>query len=47
MMESEFMLQEFIDRFGPRVAHLGGVLHMISSLSAAREAPPSAPAQES
>lgn len=47
MMDSEFMLQEFIDRFGPRIAHLGGVLHMISSLSAAREAPPSAPAQES
>ena len=47
MMDSEFMLQEFIDRFGPRMAHLGGVLHMVSSLGAAKDAPPAAPAQES
>lgn len=47
MMDSEYMLQEFIDRFGPRMAHLGGVLHMVSSLSAAKETPPTAPAQES
>jgi hypothetical protein len=48
MMDSEYMLQEFIDRFGPRMAHLGGVLHMVSSLSAAKDAPPpAAPAQES
>lgn len=47
MMDSEYMLQEFIDRFGPRMAHLGGVLHMVSSLSAAKDAPPpAAPAQE-
>src|SRR5688572_31435168 len=49
MMDSEYMLSEFIDRFGPRMAHLGGVLHMVSSLSAAKEAkeaPPAAPAQE-
>ena len=46
MMDSEFMLQEFIDRFGPRMAHLGGVLHMVSSLSAQKDAPPTAPAQE-
>jgi hypothetical protein len=29
------------------MAHLGGVLHMVSSLSAAKETPPAAPAQES
>ena len=46
MMDSEFMLQEFIDRFGPRMAHLGGVLHMVPSLSAAKDSPPAAPAQE-
>ena len=47
MMDSEYMLQEFIDRFGPRMAHMGGILHMVSSLSAQKEAPPTAPAQES
>ena len=47
MMDSEFMLQEFVDRFGPRMAHLGGVLHMVSSLSAQKDAPPAAPAQDS
>jgi hypothetical protein len=47
MLDSEYMLQEFVDRFGPRMAHLGGVLHMVSSLSAAKDAPPPAPAQES
>lgn len=46
MMDSEFMLAEFIDRFGPRMAHLGGVLHMVSQLSAAKETPSAAPAQE-
>ena len=25
MMDSEFMLAEFVDRFGPRMAHLGGM----------------------
>ena len=47
MMDSEFMLQEFIDRFGPRMAHLGGVLHMVSSLGAQKDAPAATPAQES
>jgi hypothetical protein len=46
MMDSEFMLQEFIDRFGPRMAHLGGMLHMVSQLSAQKDAPATAPAQE-
>ena len=46
MMDSEFMLQEFVDRFGPRMAHLGGMLHMVSQLSAQKDAPAAAPAQE-
>jgi hypothetical protein len=46
MLDSEFMLSEFIDRFGPRMAHLGGVLHMVSQLSADK-APAAEPAQES
>jgi hypothetical protein len=39
MLDSEFMLSEFIDRFGPRMAHLGGVLHMVSQLSSDKPAP--------
>ena len=34
MMEGEFMLNEFVDRFGPRMAHLNGVLQVLSQLSA-------------
>lgn len=30
----EFMLNEFVDRFGPRLAHLNGVLQVLSQLSA-------------
>lgn len=33
MAESEFMLSEFVDRFGPRLAHLNGVLQVLSQLS--------------
>ena len=47
MVESEYMLGEFVDRFGPRMAHLGGVLHMLSQLSAPKDAPAAAPAEES
>lgn len=32
-VDSEFMLGEFIDRYGPRLAHLNGVLQMLSQLS--------------
>jgi hypothetical protein len=38
MMESEFILNEFVDRFGPRLAHLNGVLQILSQLSAVTEA---------
>lgn len=39
MMEGEFMLNEFVDRFGPRLAHLNGVLQVMSQLSAAAKTP--------
>ncbi len=35
MVDGEFVLNEFVDRFGPRLAHLNGVLQMLSQLSAA------------
>jgi len=34
LMDGEFMLNEFVDRFGPRLAHLNGVLQVLSQLSA-------------
>ena len=34
LMDGEFMLNEFVDRFGPRLAHLNGVLQMLSQLGA-------------
>ncbi|QDU27507.1 hypothetical protein ETAA8_25950 [Anatilimnocola aggregata] len=37
--DSDFMLNEFVDRFGPRLAHLNGVLQVLSQLSAAPPAP--------
>ncbi len=33
LLDGEFMLTEFVDRFGPRLAHLNGVLQMLSQLS--------------
>lgn len=32
LQESEFMLNEFVDRFGPRLAHLNGVLQVLAQL---------------
>jgi hypothetical protein len=32
LMEGEFMLNEFVDRFGPRLAHLNGVLQILAQL---------------
>ena len=45
MMDGEFLLNEFIDRFGPRLAHLNGVLQVLSQLSTAPNAtsPPNSP----
>ena len=34
-MQGEFLLNEFIDRFGPRLAHLNGVIQMLAQLSTA------------
>ena len=33
MMDGEFILNEFVDRYGPRLAHLNGVLQLLSQLS--------------
>jgi hypothetical protein len=34
LMEGDFSLNEFVDRFGPRLAHLNGLLQILSQLSA-------------
>ena len=34
LMEGDFLLNEFIDRFGPRMVHLNGLLQVLSQLSA-------------
>jgi len=33
LLDGEFMFNEFVDRFGPRLAHLNGVLQVLSQLS--------------
>jgi len=35
LVDSEFMLNEFVDRFGPRLAHLNGVIQVLAQLSSA------------
>ncbi len=43
LRDGEFMLNEFVDRFGPRVAHLNSLLQVLSQLAAGPEsADPSA-----
>ncbi len=37
LMDGEFMFHEFVDRFGPRLAHLNGMLHVLGQLAAAPE----------
>ena len=32
MVEGEFMLNEFVDRYGPRLAHLNGVIQVLAQL---------------
>lgn len=34
LLDGEFVLNEFVDRFGPRLAHLNGVLQVLAQLSA-------------
>lgn len=33
LLDGEFALNEFVDRYGPRLAHLNGVLQVLSQLS--------------
>jgi len=33
MMDGDFVLNEFVDRYGPRLAHLNGVLQLLTQLS--------------
>ena len=33
LIDGEFMLNEFVDRFGPRLAHLNGVIQVLAQLS--------------
>jgi hypothetical protein len=35
LVDGEYMLNEFIDRFGPRMAHLNGLLQVLAMLGAA------------
>ena len=36
--DGEFMMNEFVDRFGPRMAHLNGLLQVLSQLSSSPDA---------
>ncbi len=38
LIDGEFMLNEFVDRFGPRLAHLNGVIQVLAQLSSAPSA---------
>ncbi|MEM8947536.1 MAG: hypothetical protein AAGD11_20350 [Planctomycetota bacterium] len=38
MIDGEFMLNEFVDRFGPRLAHLNGVIQVLAQLSSSPNA---------
>ncbi len=38
MVEGEFMLNEFVDRFGPRLAHLNGMIQVLASLGSPNNA---------
>ena len=33
LVDGEFILSEFVDRFGPRMAHLNGVLQVLAQIS--------------
>lgn len=39
LMDGEFMLNEFVDRYGPRLAHLNGVLQILAQLGSAPAQP--------
>ena len=33
LLDSDYMLNEFVDRFGPRMVHLNGILQVLAQLS--------------
>ena len=39
MADSDYMLNEFVDRYGPRLAHMNGVLQLLSQLGSAQPQP--------
>lgn len=39
MLDGDFALNEFVDRYGPRLAHLNGVLQVLSQLSSVPQNP--------
>ena len=43
LAESDYLLNELIDRFGPRLAHLNGVLQVLSQLSPTPKSAPPVP----
>lgn len=42
LLDGDFMLNEFVDRYGPRLAHLNGLLQVLSQLGAVPAPPNSA-----
>lgn len=38
LLDSDFMLNEFVDRFGPRLAHLNGILQVLAQLGSGQPA---------
>lgn len=40
LVDGEFMFHEFIDRYGPRLAHLNGVIQTLAQLGSAAPAAP-------
>jgi hypothetical protein len=44
MVDGDFLLGEFVDRFGPRLAHINGVLQVLAQLASTAE--PAAAHQE-
>lgn len=43
MLASEFVLNEFVDRFGPRMAHLNSILQVLGQLGSPPTPPPKMP----
>lgn len=39
LVDGEYMLNEFVDRFGPRLAHLNGVLQVLAQLGTGEPVP--------